>query len=1374
MSLSILTNISALQAQSQLSNAQANLGKALAQLSSGSKINSGADDAAGLSIANAMQASIGALTQSAQNATNSIGLLQTADGALAQVTTLLNRAITLATEASNSGLTSSQTAALDLEFQSILTQINSVGGTTTFNSSQVFSANTVTPYLGDGSGGNMLGSVPISIGTLTTGGLLNVGTNATDAGNTLTLTANVVDGNTINIGNTTYTFTSGAGGGTNVHIGVTPADTLANLAAIVDSNAGDTTVHASASGNILTIVATTAGSAGNNLAAASTLTAAPTPTGTWSTTGTPGDLGGGTSSIPATSALTLTGVPSDGSTITIGSITYTFRNAASVAGDVQIGGDASQTAFNLALTLNGGDGRIGANGTVSASRSGSTVTFTAKTAGTAGNLLVASGTVAGSGAPIGTWTTTGAAGYMGGGVDTASAQSTLTLTGNVADGDIILIGATTYTFRTSPSAAGDVQIGGNATQTLSNLAQAVNGLDGRNSANASEFASASGTSISFIAKTAGAGGNLLAASGTLEGAVTQDGTWTTSGSAGFFGGGTDATAASADFGFAQPSAGNTITVGSTTYTFVNSLTGDNQVLIGSDAQSAWQHLAEATNGDLTGKGTDYSANLNANDAATVTYRGNDAAWGHPTWADVYFQATAPGTSGNGTPVQINGGSGGNWTLWGGTDATIAGAQLTLDTNPSAGESVNIGRSTYVFTSGAGSGNMVQIGATAADTLNNLVYAIGHNLYDASVNAVANSNVLTLTSNIIGAGGNSLAASGTLAMPPAGTWSANAGTLAGGTGTASGNYGCDQVSNGSIFSVGGITYTFVNSITGNDQVLIGSDAQSTWQHLAEAVNGTATGKGTDYSANLNANPSATVTYLGPNGAWGFPNAADILVMATSPGSGGNNVRVIWNGGSNGDFYLTGGSDTPTVASNQLTLTSNLESGSTITLGTKTYTFQSGVPTSAGQVQIGSDAATTLQNLASAVNGNGLNAANPDMSALASGNQITITANAVGNSGNYLAAYGTLLAPAAAVSNWSTTGSAGYLGGGINGASATSSLTMTTNVAQGSTVTVGSTTYTFRNPASVPGDVQIGGNAAGSLTNLATAVNGDALNSVNPAASAAAVGTTITFTSKTAGSAGDNTQTTSSLTSPGGTVSSWSTSGSAGYLGGGVNPIAATASLTLTSNLAAGSTATIGNTTYTFISGASSGTNVHIDTTAAATLSNLATAVNGNGGDTSVQASAIGNMLTFTAATAGSGGNSLAATGNLSTPGGGSAGTWSSNGGTLTGGSDASAGGTPLDLNTTANAQAALLAVTSGVSQLASWRGTVGAYINQLQAATNVVMAESQNLTSASSSISDADVAKAIADLTRYTVLEFTGMAALQQATQASQSFLKLLA
>ena len=104
MGLSILSNIPSLEAQNQLAITNTNLQNTLFQLSSGSKINSGADDPAGLSIADGLQANISALTQSAQNVTDGVGMLQTADGALSQVTTLLNRAVTLATEAGNAGL----------------------------------------------------------------------------------------------------------------------------------------------------------------------------------------------------------------------------------------------------------------------------------------------------------------------------------------------------------------------------------------------------------------------------------------------------------------------------------------------------------------------------------------------------------------------------------------------------------------------------------------------------------------------------------------------------------------------------------------------------------------------------------------------------------------------------------------------------------------------------------------------------------------------------------------------------------------------------------------------------------------------------------------------------------------------------------------------------------------------------------------------------------------------------------------------------------------------------------------------------------------------------------------------------------------------
>jgi flagellin len=146
MSLTILNNISALTAENSLSNTQMSLQKTLTQLSTGLKINSGSDDSAGLSIANGMQANIAALTQSSQNANNGIGMLQTADGALSQVTTLLNRAVTLATEASSSNITSSQATALDTEFQSIMTEVTQIGNTTNFNGQNVFSSNSPTTF----------------------------------------------------------------------------------------------------------------------------------------------------------------------------------------------------------------------------------------------------------------------------------------------------------------------------------------------------------------------------------------------------------------------------------------------------------------------------------------------------------------------------------------------------------------------------------------------------------------------------------------------------------------------------------------------------------------------------------------------------------------------------------------------------------------------------------------------------------------------------------------------------------------------------------------------------------------------------------------------------------------------------------------------------------------------------------------------------------------------------------------------------------------------------------------------------------------------------------------------------------------------------
>ena len=153
MALGVLNNLSAIYAENYLNNTSSSLQTVLQQLSSGSRINSGADDAAGLSLVNGLAANSAALTQSTTNSTEGVGLLQVADGALSQVTNLLNRAITLATEASNGTLNSSQEAAANQEYQSILAEINNIGSTTTYNQNQVFSGSQagVSIYTGDSS-----------------------------------------------------------------------------------------------------------------------------------------------------------------------------------------------------------------------------------------------------------------------------------------------------------------------------------------------------------------------------------------------------------------------------------------------------------------------------------------------------------------------------------------------------------------------------------------------------------------------------------------------------------------------------------------------------------------------------------------------------------------------------------------------------------------------------------------------------------------------------------------------------------------------------------------------------------------------------------------------------------------------------------------------------------------------------------------------------------------------------------------------------------------------------------------------------------------------------------------------------------------------
>jgi flagellin len=211
MSLGVLNNIAAIYAQNNLNSTQNSLTKTLQQLSSGSRINSGADDAAGLAVADGLSANITALAQSSRNASDATGFLQTADGALSQVTSLLNRAVTLATEAANGTLGTSQVSSADQEYQLILTEINNIGSSTNFNGTAVFSATPRSFFVSDGTSSGS-SSYAASVGTLTTasvgvgsGGTAGVDfTTATDATLTATSAKTILYDLTTAIGDVAY------------------------------------------------------------------------------------------------------------------------------------------------------------------------------------------------------------------------------------------------------------------------------------------------------------------------------------------------------------------------------------------------------------------------------------------------------------------------------------------------------------------------------------------------------------------------------------------------------------------------------------------------------------------------------------------------------------------------------------------------------------------------------------------------------------------------------------------------------------------------------------------------------------------------------------------------------------------------------------------------------------------------------------------------------------------------------------------------------------------------------------------------------------------------------------------------------------------
>ena len=137
MSTRINSNIAALSAARNLKGVQSRLSQSIERLSSGLRVNRGADDAAGLAISESLRAQVRGYNQANRNATDGISLVQTAEGALNEINALLTRAFELATQAANGTLGSSQRSSINNEFTAIKNEITRISDTTEFNNTKL-------------------------------------------------------------------------------------------------------------------------------------------------------------------------------------------------------------------------------------------------------------------------------------------------------------------------------------------------------------------------------------------------------------------------------------------------------------------------------------------------------------------------------------------------------------------------------------------------------------------------------------------------------------------------------------------------------------------------------------------------------------------------------------------------------------------------------------------------------------------------------------------------------------------------------------------------------------------------------------------------------------------------------------------------------------------------------------------------------------------------------------------------------------------------------------------------------------------------------------------------------------------------------------
>lgn len=164
MSLSINTNIEAMDAERNLSNTESSLATSMQRLSSGLRINSAADDVAGYAISQRFQGQINGLTQAQQNSQDAVSLAQTAQGSLNEVEQMLQRVRELAVQYQNGTNTESDKEAIVSEVGQLTSEIERVGTTTQFNGVDLLSSATTISFQVGADQGEIIAVSTISLG----------------------------------------------------------------------------------------------------------------------------------------------------------------------------------------------------------------------------------------------------------------------------------------------------------------------------------------------------------------------------------------------------------------------------------------------------------------------------------------------------------------------------------------------------------------------------------------------------------------------------------------------------------------------------------------------------------------------------------------------------------------------------------------------------------------------------------------------------------------------------------------------------------------------------------------------------------------------------------------------------------------------------------------------------------------------------------------------------------------------------------------------------------------------------------------------------------------------------------------------------------